>query len=121
FRLVGRTHDAGDLALQLLSSLQGAMLLAHSFGDPSLLEREGERLTRWLAELELTRPRQATASMCIKLGGRSRWDPNPRNRGWLHRTLIGLIPPPPEPASRRHHHRSHPAAAPVRSSGQPRR
>ncbi len=48
FRAMGCKDDAGDLALQLLASLQGAMLLTHSFHEPSLLEREGARLREWL-------------------------------------------------------------------------
>ncbi|OEO31937.1 hypothetical protein VW23_013910 [Devosia insulae DS-56] len=48
FRAMGCKDDAGDLALQLLASLQGAMLLTHSFHEPSILQREGARLIGWL-------------------------------------------------------------------------
>ena len=51
FRDLGRPDDAGDLALQLLASLQGAMMLTHSFRDTSLLAREGARLKDWLQTL----------------------------------------------------------------------
>jgi TetR/AcrR family transcriptional regulator, transcriptional repressor for nem operon len=51
FRAMGHAEDAADLALRLLSSLQGVMLLTQSFGDASLLEREGARLTAWLKSL----------------------------------------------------------------------
>lgn len=48
FHAMGHGGDAGGLALHLLASLQGAMLLTHSLRDPSLLEREGARLRDWL-------------------------------------------------------------------------
>jgi hypothetical protein len=51
FVALGHASDADDLALQLQSSLQGASLLAQSFRDPGLLEREGRRLIAWLAAL----------------------------------------------------------------------
>jgi AcrR family transcriptional regulator len=51
FRIMGHEKNAGDLALQLLSSLQGAMMLTHSFGDTTLLEREGARVKEWLRTL----------------------------------------------------------------------
>lgn len=51
FRAMGRIADADDLALQLLATLQGAMLLTHSFREPALLEREGKRLNTWLKEM----------------------------------------------------------------------
>lgn len=50
FRLLG--HDDGRaLALQLMASLQGVSLLAQSFRDPALIEREAARLKSWLAGL----------------------------------------------------------------------
>lgn len=51
-RALGREADADDLALQLQSSLQGASLMAQSFRDPSLLEREGARLKVWIDGLQ---------------------------------------------------------------------
>lgn len=51
FRAIGLTTEAGSLALQLQSALQGASLLTQSFRDPSLLEREGARLKSWLQSL----------------------------------------------------------------------
>ncbi len=48
FRQLGETKEAGDLALQLQSSLQGASLLTQSLRNPSLLEREGARLKAWV-------------------------------------------------------------------------
>jgi AcrR family transcriptional regulator len=51
FAALGHEADADDLALQLQSTLQGASLLAQSFGEPEPLEREGRRLLGWLSEL----------------------------------------------------------------------
>lgn len=56
FAAMGRAADAGDLALQLQSSLQGASLLAQSLGDPEPLRREGRRLLDWLQALDETTP-----------------------------------------------------------------
>lgn len=52
FTAMGHGSEAGDLALQLQSSLQGASLLAQSFGDAAPLEREGRRLLGWLKTLQ---------------------------------------------------------------------
>ena len=51
FRELGHDHDARALALQLLSSLQGASLLTHTFHDPSLMEAECKRLKHWVRSL----------------------------------------------------------------------
>lgn len=51
FAAMGHEADAGDLALQLQSALQGASLLAQSFGEAEPLEREGRRLLGWLKAL----------------------------------------------------------------------
>ena len=52
FRALGHTPDtADDLTLQLQSSLQGASLMAQSFRDPTLLEREARRLASWVEAL----------------------------------------------------------------------
>jgi len=51
FAQLGHTDKADELALQLQASLQGASLLAQSFRDPSLLEREGKRLKGWIKGL----------------------------------------------------------------------
>jgi TetR/AcrR family transcriptional repressor of nem operon len=39
FRHSGKSDEAGDLALQLLVEVQGAMLLTHIFRDPDMLTR----------------------------------------------------------------------------------
>jgi TetR/AcrR family transcriptional regulator, transcriptional repressor for nem operon len=49
---MGHSDEAEALALQLQSSLQGASLLAQSFGRADLLEREGRRLLGWLEDLQ---------------------------------------------------------------------
>jgi AcrR family transcriptional regulator len=51
FAAMGHEADAEDLALQLQSALQGASLLAQSFGEPEPLVREGRRLQAWLEAL----------------------------------------------------------------------
>ena len=52
FAEMGHSDEAEALALQLQSSLQGASLLAQSFGRADLLEREGRRLLGWLEDLQ---------------------------------------------------------------------
>ncbi|MFI7552542.1 TetR/AcrR family transcriptional regulator [Micromonospora sediminimaris] len=51
FRVLGRDADAADLALHLLSALQGVSLIAHSLGDPDYVNRETSRLTAWIENL----------------------------------------------------------------------
>lgn len=50
FRALGR-RDARDLAVALIASYQGVALLTNTFNDPSLIEREGKRLERWINSL----------------------------------------------------------------------
>ncbi|MEU8523594.1 TetR/AcrR family transcriptional regulator [Streptomyces sp. NBC_01216] len=52
FHALGKEREeARALAVHLLSALQGASLLTHTFGDPRLVEGEAVRLRRWVAEL----------------------------------------------------------------------
>ncbi|MFV2103026.1 TetR/AcrR family transcriptional regulator [Micromonospora sp. LOL_024] len=51
FRTLGYDADAADLALHLLSALQGVSLIAHSLGDPGYIDRETSRLTGWIQSL----------------------------------------------------------------------
>jgi AcrR family transcriptional regulator len=51
FRLMGRGAESRDLAFHLVSSLQGASLLAHTFHDTRELTREARRLQRWVRSL----------------------------------------------------------------------
>src|ERR1700752_3938060 len=47
FRAIGRGDTSRKLATQLLSSLQGASVLAHGSGDPELVAMETKRLKDW--------------------------------------------------------------------------
>lgn len=47
FRELGR-RDAADLALMLLSGVQGAALLSNSFHDESIMRRQVRQLDRWI-------------------------------------------------------------------------
>ena len=51
FRLLGKGAESADLALQLLSALQGASLITHTFHQPDLIVRETTRLKAWLEAL----------------------------------------------------------------------
>ena len=52
FRLLGKNkEEAKDLAIDLISSLQGTFLLANSFRSPELLEHQLQRLELWLCSL----------------------------------------------------------------------
>ena len=50
FRQLGRP-DARDLALALLAGVQGAALLANTFRDPTILDRQARHLERWIDSL----------------------------------------------------------------------
>lgn len=50
FRELGR-RDAPDLALMLLSGVQGAALLSNTLGDPSVMTRQVRQLDRWIDSL----------------------------------------------------------------------
>lgn len=51
FRLLGKGEESSDLALHLLSVLQGVSLLTHAFNKPELVVRETARLKKWLESL----------------------------------------------------------------------
>ena len=51
FRLLGKGTESADLALHLLSVLQGVSLLTHAFNQPDLVVRETTRLKKWLEAL----------------------------------------------------------------------
>lgn len=51
FQMMGKKKQAFDLALQLVSALQGASLLTHTFNRPELITRETGRLKDWIASL----------------------------------------------------------------------
>lgn len=48
FRELGKGRESRDLAVHLLSALEGASLLTHAFHDTSYAVREAARLKRWL-------------------------------------------------------------------------
>lgn len=50
FREIGR-RDGPELAVALLSGVQGASVLANALDDPKLLAREVRRLERWIDSL----------------------------------------------------------------------
>ena len=50
FRSMGR-RDARDLAVAMIASYQGIMLLTNTFREPELLVREARRLERWIDSL----------------------------------------------------------------------
>jgi TetR/AcrR family transcriptional regulator, transcriptional repressor for nem operon len=52
FRLLGRSKgDARALAVHLLSAVEGASVLSHSFGTPRYAAQEAKLLRRWIDEL----------------------------------------------------------------------
>jgi TetR/AcrR family transcriptional repressor of nem operon len=50
FRSMGR-RDARDLAVAIIASYQGIMLLTNTFREPELVVREARRLDRWIDSL----------------------------------------------------------------------
>ncbi len=51
FRELGKGKESPDLALHLVSVLQGASLLTHTFRQPDLIAREATRLKEWVNAL----------------------------------------------------------------------
>lgn len=51
FRLLGKGQESADLALYLLSVLQGASLLTHTFKQPDMILRATTQLELWLDTL----------------------------------------------------------------------
>jgi TetR/AcrR family transcriptional regulator, transcriptional repressor for nem operon len=51
FRLIGKGAESRDLAFHLVSAVQGASLLAHTFHDTRRLQRECNRLKEWVRAL----------------------------------------------------------------------
>jgi TetR/AcrR family transcriptional repressor of nem operon len=50
FEALGRADSRG-LAVHLLSATQGISVLAHTFHDPGMIERESQRLKKWIRGL----------------------------------------------------------------------
>ncbi len=51
FKSLGYSKEAQGLALQLMSSLQGATVVANALKDESLLTQELNRLVRWIQDM----------------------------------------------------------------------
>jgi AcrR family transcriptional regulator len=51
FRALGKEDESPELAVHLLSVLQGATLLTHSFGTPKYVEAEARRVADWIRAL----------------------------------------------------------------------
>jgi AcrR family transcriptional regulator len=51
FRLLGKEDESEDLALHLLSAVEGAAVLTQSFYAPSYFEREARWLKEWIRTL----------------------------------------------------------------------
>jgi TetR/AcrR family transcriptional repressor of nem operon len=51
FRAMGKGDESPELAVHLLSAIQGVSLLAHSFHNPRYVIQEAARLVAWLREL----------------------------------------------------------------------
>lgn len=51
FQALGKRADSRMLAVHLLSATQGVSVLAHSFGDPGLIDVEATRLKDWIGSL----------------------------------------------------------------------
>jgi AcrR family transcriptional regulator len=51
FRLLGKEDESEDLALHLLSAVEGATVLTQSFQAPEYFVREARRLKEWIATL----------------------------------------------------------------------
>jgi TetR/AcrR family transcriptional repressor of nem operon len=51
FRLLGKEGESADLALHILSVLEGVSLLTNTFKDPEMMLRETARLKKWVDAL----------------------------------------------------------------------
>ena len=51
FEAIGKGADSRRLAVHLLSATQGVSLLAHTFRDPNMIEREAVQLKEWIRAL----------------------------------------------------------------------
>src|SRR6266581_8323572 len=48
FQALGKGEESRDLAVHLLSAVEGATLLTQSFHTPEYIEREAEQLKQWI-------------------------------------------------------------------------
>lgn len=51
FQFMGKQDKSGDLALHLLSAIEGAAVLAQNFQSPEYFEREAGQLKEWIRTL----------------------------------------------------------------------
>lgn len=51
FKALGKGAESRGLAVHLLSALQGVSVLAHTFHDPDMIQREAVRLKEWIRGL----------------------------------------------------------------------
>lgn len=51
FQQIGKAGESRDLAVYLMSVLEGATLLTHSFNDPDYITRQSDRLKTWIEKL----------------------------------------------------------------------
>jgi TetR/AcrR family transcriptional repressor of nem operon len=63
FRALGKRTQSRDLAVHVLSTLEGASLLTHAFHDTAYATREAERLKRWFRTVVAPRPRRRKSAM----------------------------------------------------------
>ncbi len=56
FRELGKGDESPGLALHMVTTLQGASLVANAFNDPAVIVRETDRLWDWLEGLVRARP-----------------------------------------------------------------
>ncbi|MDA3440429.1 TetR/AcrR family transcriptional regulator [Acinetobacter bereziniae] len=52
FKLLGRKDDADELAMHVLAFSQGVAVLAHAFHDKQFIEKEVDRMCKWLEEIK---------------------------------------------------------------------
>jgi len=51
FQEMGRS-DAHELAVEMITSYQGSAVLAHATASPELMRREGDRVDRWIDDVQ---------------------------------------------------------------------
>ena len=59
FASLGKVDDPQELAVHLLSALQGIAVIAHTLGDPEIVVMETQRLQRWIHTLGTKSAREA--------------------------------------------------------------
>jgi TetR/AcrR family transcriptional regulator, transcriptional repressor for nem operon len=57
FRAMGYADKSADLALNLISQIQGMFLLTHTFKDPKFASRQAKMANEWLDKLAMNAPK----------------------------------------------------------------